>query len=359
MEGEVVYLFIYSVETNLNREQIKGLLKNPEDFSKYEYTKPTPEEMATFSTPYIFNLKDETLKLKDSSFKFKVQASIYETGTFSIRIRHPFTDADTGLLAKLAFDKEVNDLVKGIALKARSIVERNLSKVKNIKPAERSETYMLYYIKGEKRDILKKNEKVIIGLLIDEPDPNELDPSYIDEVAKKQISYNSSDVFYVGWEAAVMIDNVSSYEHELIITEIANVQLLQLMIFHEEVSKKIKDSDKLISEISAGRKGRSELKKLNYTLSEFYDSTRDMTTSVNDTISGFGEWYLLRLYSLFDDVLKISPIRKSIESDLGIIDKRRDFVSDEIRSSQSDLLEWIIVVLIIIEVVLEIGYLLK
>ena len=79
----------------------------------------------------------------------------------------------------------------------------------------------------------------------------------------------------------------------------------------------------------------------------------------NCTISGFGEWYLLRLYSLFDDVLKISPIRKSIESDLGIIDKRRDFVSDEIRSSQSDLLEWIIVVLIIIEVVLEIGYLLK
>ena len=41
MDGEVVYLFVYDVGAKFTEEQLKGLLKNPEDFS-YEYRSPPP-----------------------------------------------------------------------------------------------------------------------------------------------------------------------------------------------------------------------------------------------------------------------------------------------------------------------------
>lgn len=91
MDGELVYLFIYSAGATFTDEQLKGLLKNQEDFSKYEYTKPAPEEMATFNVPSIFNLKGESLTLKDAKYAFKVQVSVYSLGSFSIRMRCAFS----------------------------------------------------------------------------------------------------------------------------------------------------------------------------------------------------------------------------------------------------------------------------
>jgi len=44
MEGEIVYLFMYDAGVSFTDEQLAGLLKNQEDFSKYEYTKPNPRK---------------------------------------------------------------------------------------------------------------------------------------------------------------------------------------------------------------------------------------------------------------------------------------------------------------------------
>ena len=58
MNSEIVYLFMFDAGPRFTEEQLGGLLKNPEDFSKYEYTKPSPEEIPTFNMPSIFNTND-------------------------------------------------------------------------------------------------------------------------------------------------------------------------------------------------------------------------------------------------------------------------------------------------------------
>jgi uncharacterized Rmd1/YagE family protein len=361
MDGEIIHIFVYNVGTKFDKNQIRGLLKNPDDFSRYEYSKPTPEEIPTFTVPSIFNLKDETVPNGKGQLNFKIQASVYTTGCFSIRIRHSFSGASPEFLSALTFSNEIKTHIGALAEMERAKVEKSLEKIKRIYPNSNTEMYRIYHIESDRKDILKKNAKLIAGLLIDEEEEGKLDDAYVDEVMRNQISYNATDIVLVGWESVVMIDPSETYEHELLITEIANVQLLQMRISHNSVGDKIKDTEKIMSEVYSPeiKNSMKQLKSLNGSLGEFYDGTKDVVTSVNDTISGFGEWYLLRLYGLFEDVFKIDEWRRSLQNDLEIIDKRRSFVSNMINDNRSENLEIIVIALIVLEIVLEVLFLLK
>ena len=361
MNGEVVYLFVYDVGAKFNEDQLKGLLKDPEDFSKYEYTRPTPEEIISISIPFIFNLKEETFENKKEVLKFKVQCAIYKTGSYSIRVRHHFTEANAEFLNRLAFDPSIWEFVLKSEQKAKAKVEASLSKISPIHPSNQNEIYNFYYLEGEKDEVVKKNQNLITGMLIDEHNPDSLEASYATEVMKRKISYTTSDVTYVGWESAVRIDTSTSYEYEIILAEIANVQLLELRIHHDAISRKIADTDLFMTQLFNPRRFSRgvDLRKLNLTLGELYDSTKDTITAVNDTIYGFGDWYLIKLYGLFNDVFQIDEWRAYLDNDLQTVEQRRDFVGEIINSNRASTLEWIVILLIVIEVLLEVLYLFK
>ncbi len=361
MDGEVVYLFVYDVGTKFTEEQLKGMLKNPEDFSKHEYAKPTPEEIVSIRIPFIFNLKEETLENKKEVLKFKVQCAIYTTGSYSIRVRHRFSQADAEFLKRLAFDSGIWEFVTKAEQKAKVKVEASLSKISQIKPSSQNEIYNFYYIEGEKGDIVRKHRSLITGMLIDEPNPDALEASYSTEVMKRRLSYTASEVTYVGWESAVRIDTAKSYEYEVLLAEIANVQLLELRIHHDAISKKIADTDVLMTQLFNPRRFSKgvDLRKLNLMLGELYKNTKDTITAVNDTIYGFGDWYLVKLYGLFNDVFQIDEWRAYLDRDLQTVEQRRVFVSEIISNNGQRLLELIVISLIVLEVLLEVLYLIR
>jgi hypothetical protein len=360
MDGEVVYLFVYDVGAKFTEEQLKGLLKNPEDFS-YEYKKPTPEEIVSISIPFIFNLKEEKLESRKDVLKFRIQCAIYATGSYSIRVRHRFSEVDADFLKRLAFDPTIWDFVLKAQQKAKAKVEESLSKISPLTPSSQNEIYNFYYIEGEKDDVVKKNQSLITGMLIDEPNPEALETSYSNEVLKRKLSYTTSEVTYVGWESAVKIDKEKSYEYEVILAEIANVQLLELRITHDSISKKIASTDVMMTQLfKPSRFPRGvDLRKINLMLGELYDSTKDTLTAVNDTIYGFGDWYLVKLYGQFNDVFQLDEWRAYLDNDLQTVEQRRVFVSEIISGNRARFLELIVILLIAIEVVLEVLYLIK
>ncbi len=356
MDGELIYLSIYSAGARFTDEQLKDLLKNPEDFSKYEDTKPAPEEIATFNIPSIFNLKGEALQLKDKKYTFKVQVSVYTLGSFSIRMRCAFSGAEDDTIKTLSFDKEVKEFVVRTTEKARTMVMKNLEKIKKVKLNPNSETYRFYYMQGDQQTILKKYGKLIAGLMVDERDYELLDDSYISEVLSKKISYNETDAFLAGWESAVLADKTSTYEHELLIAEIANVQLLETRDYHQTAAKKLRETDDVMNELSASKIlwNGSKVKRANVMLGEFYDDARDMISRVDDTVVSFGEWYLSKLYSLFESVFRLDNWNGLIETDLEAIEKRRNFLSDFMRWRTEQTMELIFIILTIIDLALVI-----
>jgi len=363
MEGEIVYLFMYDAGVSFTDEQLAGLLKNQEDFSKYEYTKPNPEEISTFNVPTIFNLKDETLTIGDVQHKFKVQTALYRFGGISIRIRHQVTDANYSQIVKFTFDKQISAFIQTVLAKSRKKVEGALSKIAKFDIGQMSETYRFYYIDGEKQQILGKYKKAIVGLMIDEPDAETLDDAYVDSLISKGFSYDNKNVFFAGWESAVLIDKEYAHEHELLIAEISNLQLLEMRIYHERLTKQIEASSKYLELFPKSGPGRyirdSKVRELNKSLGTLYDSTRSIINNANDMVFGTGEWYLSRIYATFVSAFKLDEWKENIENDLDAIGKEREFVADLIKFDYDVLLEYIIILLIVIEIIVEVFYLLR
>ena len=361
MNSEIIYLFMYDSGVRFTEDQLSGLLKNPEDFSKYEFSKPEPEEIATFNIPSIFNLKEETEKIGNTEYHFKVQVAIYPFGGFSIRVRYPIANWNNDTISKMTFNKEINDIINAVVSKTKKKVSSALSKKKEININQISETYKFYYLEGDKSNILLKSKKLISGLLIDEVHADTLESEYIDYILGKNISYNSSNVLFVGWEGAVMIDKENSYEHELLIAEISNLQLLEMRIYHQMLTVKLESSSSVLNSLDSGimRMKNSEMAKMNRSLGSIYDNTRTVINNVNDTVFGLGEWYLSRVYSLFSNVFKLDVLKSSIEKDLEAIDNERKYISDIEAFWHEAFLERIVIVLIIVEIILEIFYLIK
>jgi len=353
MEIEASFLYIYNVGSKFSGDELKGLLKNPEDFSKYEYARPTPEEIPTFNLPSIFNLKDESIAITDKQYRLKVQAAIYGTGSISIRVRlkENLTEQQ---VKKLAFDKKLKDDIAAIAERAISKVEKSLAKIKSISLSSYKEGYAFYYLNAEKEKVLAQYRKLIAGLLIDEADAENLDEQYVSDVLNKNITYSSNDILFVGWESAFMIDNTGSVEYELIVSEIANIQLLEMQIYNKMLSNEIRETDDMIRRVLEREPfGGKELLRANMRLSNSYDKISEMSNAARSAVSGFGEWYLSRLYGLFFDVFKLGEWQAQLSSGLEVIEKRRDSIIEATRSHRMDMLEIIVILLIVVEIVLE------
>lgn len=262
--------------------------------------------------------------------------------------------ADENAIKSLSFDKEVKEFTERTAVKICGTVIKNLEKIKKVALNPSSETYRFYYIKGEQQAVLKRYGKLIAGLMVDEKDYGILDDTYIAEVLGKKMSYNNTDVFLVGWESSVLVDESDAYEHELLIAEMANMQLLEMRVYHDMAANKLMETEEVVDEINSPKliKYSGEIKKANVVLGDFYDDAESMISRVNDTVASFGEWYLSKQYSLFESVFKLDSWRDRVEKDLSTVGKRRNFLSEIMRWRTEQMMEIIVIVLFIIDVVI-------
>ena len=361
MDGEFIKLYIYDIPERASYD-IKDLFKNVEDFSKYEYNTPTPEELPTFTLPQIYNLKGGELQVDGKGIKYRVQVALYALGgAYSIRIRFPLENIDYSFVTKLSFDKELAKEINALAERIKKRVETELSKQISISTSSISEEYNFYFINTTRNEALKSGKGIIPGLLIDEPNPQGLDQSYIENVLSKSISYNADDITYVGWEGAVLIDKLKSFDYELIVAEIANIQFLKFRVYKEKASIVLKETSNSVAGLDRlgffERIFSSKPEKLNNRLGIFQDDLMEMLNRIDNIVFSMGEWYLSRLYNLFASTFRLNELRESLIRDSEIIERRKALVHDVLEAKRNDMLELVVILLILIEIAVELIYL--
>ncbi len=66
----------------------------------------------------------------------------------------------------------------------------------------------------------------------------------------------------------------------------------------------------------------------------------------------FGEWYLARLYSLLSDAFRLNDLAKRLETTFDMLVNIRSFIQSQVSEDTSSFLEWIVILLFIIEIIL-------
>lgn len=174
----------------------------------------------------------------------------------------------------------------------------------------------------------------------------------VGEATGLRISFGPSDMTIVDWDAAFVLD--PDPEDVRAVLEFANVQLLEMRWLDLQLDQAIERSYQLLgrplgwraflpSSLTADLRSVAELQLESVVLLE----------RVTNALKVFGEEYLTRIYRLAARRFQLEELDRSIERKLHTIESIYQKLSDRAGAIRMEILEWVVIVLIALEIVLS------
>ncbi len=353
INGETVFLYVNDLGQKIGKAKLLQLFRNSQELTVSEPPRSFPEEISPYNTPIVIGLKKRDIQFKGKIYPAKIEAALYDIGALSIRIRVNFDSLEA--LQTFAFDDTFEKQIYSIYKNTLSSIIAKLNELK-INVSEDIEQYRVYII-NQKTNEIDKN--FIAGILLQEKNYSSLSKDYVNATLSRKLSYYKDESIFVDWDGTVVIRENKECEHEILVAEIANVQLLELRIY----------SEKTINFVELMRKEINTLKKLgpfNFfsvnrkvyemtsKIGEYRQETQIMLNEIDNIIAGFGDWYLAKLYSLFSDSFRLRDWKKNITENIEALDFLRSILEARITNQFSIATDLAIILLFIFEVILEI-----
>ncbi len=356
MKGEVIYSYFYDFADKIDIKDAKSYLKGAEEFSFVEAGKSVPEGLNPFESPAIINVGKRELKFDELSVFVYLQCVIYSVGAMAVRVRVPVEDLNNSIIERITFDKRFELSFKKFSEEVKDKIEKSLSKHIQINEKKIFEMYRQYFIEQPTKGFFEKNKQFIAGILLDEQNYSSLSDEYVNNTLKRNISYYKVDSLVVDWDAMFVVSNSNNYDNEIIISDTANIQLLEYRVYQDEVDKMIDYVNQRFMNIQKKQwyilSTRRNFIKLSKEISDFYSEYKDLIDGVNKVVMSFGEWYLARVYSALSDSFRLQELEKRLQNTFDMLVNIRGFIQDQVSEDSSSFLEWIVIILFVIEIML-------
>ena len=305
-----------------------------------------------------------------------VEGRIFPIGVIEIYLSIEFRKAGLDEVIKLVGIDEHTVKVEGKEMEFEKITgDFFTGLLKTIKPAivspypafEHPEIYTLIMItesdpKLNAQDFMKKYKKQTAGILRGEREWKKLSDKEAEDSLKFYLSYSDEDIVIVDWYSALMsgaVDYMGELERMI---EFARIQLLELKTYDKLLDRRLEHAYGSLHTVFAtprigiawGRRGYGELTKAAGELAEWRIEVTDLVEDMRNILKFTGEWYLGRLYRISSERFRISDWLALVDKKLGQLQELYGMAMERIDVHRAATLEFLIVLLIVIEVILAI-----
>jgi len=276
----------------------------------------------------------------------KVTVKVYDFGAVSVEYLIPF---DKTLEQLVALSVELYD-DQQFAADARARCEALL---RAIGPAVRRpqlrepvEDYLVFEIPepdaaGVALSGLMKETGPTLARILSSNSATLSDQQQREELAG-QISYQADDLTLITWNAALVFGR--DMDDVLTVLELANVQLRELHYLDDQLD----DSLRAAYDLSAQATGvRAQMRRIR----ELMLDGQAFSESVTNSFKPFADVFLARVYVLASSALGLKNVDRSVKDKLGLLNTLYTTLADEADLEKLVRLEWIVIILITIEVV--------
>jgi hypothetical protein len=323
------------------RETIRHKRRAPRYF---EYD-PAPLRIVQTAEPIHF--------IQNAKASAQIELVLYDFGALTV-IYHVDLTGDLSHLLDLSEELYENQL---LLADSRSRVEELL---KTIHPAVSKpsisrfvEDYIVFQIGSFSEPISIEQLLIEHALEIAQilrAETRKLSNDEVYDALSHRISFTTSDVAIVDWNAALLVDEDA--EDLLTILEFANVELLEMRVLDERLDDALSHAyDRLTKRTSRWFPFRSDPADLRE-ISRWQVDSAILFEGVNNVLKLLGDQYLARLYRLTGERFHLSDWDASILRKLDTLQSIYQKISDQIASRRMEVLEWIIIALIAISIVL-------
>jgi hypothetical protein len=304
----------------------------------YLNLRPAPVHISQTMAP----IRGQTFLTEDT-----VTITIYDFGAVSVGYRIPFE----GTLDHLAvLSSELYDHPQ-FAADARARSESLLAAigpaVRRAKVREQVEDYLIFAIpsRGEDsrdlRKFLSDHRQVLAQVL--SSNTKMLSRQQWREELSRRIAYYDDDLTIITWNASLVFG--TNMDDVLTVLELANVQLRELHYLDDRLDDSLQEC------YDFGAQAKS-LKASMRRIRELMLDGQAFSESVTNAFKPFPDAFLARVYALASRALGLKNFNRSVKDKLSLLNTLYTTVSDEADHERSLRLEWIVIILILIEIVM-------
>ena len=171
----------------------------------------------------------------------------------------------------------------------------------------------------------------------------------VDDAVGHRISFGSEDVTVIDWDAALIADRDA--EDVRAVLEFANVELLEMRYLDQQLDDALDESyDTLSRRDGLWLPGvtRADLRRIG----QLQVDNAVLFEGVNNALKLLGDQYLARVYRLVSERFHLAEWDASILRKLQSLESIYQKLSDEAANRRTETLEWIVIVLIAVEILI-------
>ncbi len=287
----------------------------------------------------------------ESGERLEGEIKYYDYGVVSVVYQLPFS-GDWESLVKLA-SRWVWDV--DFASHVEPIVRQKLQRAQSsmVKPYSRwlSEDYFIFHVREvagtPTADELIRDKALQIAQIV-RGDRLNLSTGECTEVLNSRVSYYTTDVAVIGWNAAFLYDSTAGAETAIQLLEYANSQLLEFRHYDELLSG-ILDGvyDKL--EQKTGTFARWRLARSATNLHTVLLDVAELTERADNAIKFLSDMFAARLYKLAASKVGVPDYKNLVERKLKTAEDLYDYMVEQFNQSRAFLLEATVVLILLIE----------
>lgn len=166
------------------------------------------------------------------------------------------------------------------------------------------------------------------------------------EELSRRIAYYADDLTVVTWNAALVFG--TGNEDVLTVLELANVQLRELHYLDDQLDDSLEASYDMGAKVG-------NLKARMRRIRELMLDGQAFSEAVTNAFKPFPDAFLARLYALAAECLGLNHFNQSIRDKLSLLNTLYGTLSDQADHERALRLEWIVIVLIFIEIVMGLS----
>jgi hypothetical protein len=304
--------------------------------------------------PLVWSAEPERVKLAGLELDFQPRAIIYDFGSVSValgcRLPGPVS-AWSSAAEALRKPPELRDL-------ARRVVTRMLDlaggAVEGRRPVDQLEleqytVFQLDHVAAENAIDWLRHDAALVAQVL-RGDTVTLADEEIAEALARRISYSTQDAVVIDGNAAFIVDD--EFDDTLAVIDFANCERVAMRVLDEDLDHAIAEASRLLRSrawrwkrlISPWGRDVARLTQLTFDAAAEFEATEN-------AIKLTGDHYLARVYRLAVERLDLRVFREGIARKLQSLWSIQGVFLDQTSSRRSELLEWIIIGLITLEIV--------
>jgi len=353
-KGFVHVVFAYDVGLGVDLERCRRSVSELTELAQIKHKGHAPAYFQFDPPPLRILQEAAPIEIAGRSTAPTVDLTVYDFGGVSVRYTMAFEGSLEEMIALSCVLSETNLFRSDSRARVAHLLAVIESAVDRPHIAELTEDYLIFQIEQftggvALEDLWTTHASATARLLRAERDP--MSEQEIADALAVRIAFGREDVALVDWNAALLVDREA--EDVRSVLEFANLQLLEMRFLDSALDRALDRSYEVI-QAEQGFAARLRTRRLRFDLAKigrFQVDGAILFERVGNALKLLGDQYLARVYRGASQRYRLAEWNAGILRKLETIESIYQKVHDRSSAARTEVLEWIVIILIAIEVV--------